>query len=106
MKPLKSLWSRMSGMNRKGDSRHLRARLESCVDTVLLLRKEVGEDEMSPEVVAQFERLRETLPHVKDGSVNEQDICRIEQITNDVLEGMRNALSRRSLSAMYDGKVH
>ncbi|GEM_PF-3556802 len=103
MKPLKFLLSRIS---RKGDSRHLRARLESCVETVLLLQKEVGEEELSPEVVAQFERLRDSLPHIKEGSVNEHDICRIEQITNDVLAGMRNVLSHKSISNMSDGKIH
>ncbi len=103
MKPIKFLLGRLG---RRRDSRHLRARLESCVETVLLLRQEVGEEQMGREVVEQFERLRQTLPHIKEGSVNEQDICRIEKITNDVLEGMRESLSARGFAGIHDGKTH
>ncbi len=103
MKPIKYLLGRLG---RKGDDRHLRVRLESCVETVLLLGREVGEEKMGRDVVAQFEKLRETLPHIKDGSVNEQDICRIEQITNNVLDGMRHVLSERSLTTIHEGKTH
>ncbi len=103
MKPIKFLLDRFG---RKSDTRHLRVRLESCVETVLLLGREVGEEKMGREVVAQFERLRETLPHIDDGSVNEQDICRIEQITNNVLDGMRHVLSKKAVTTIYEGKAH
>ncbi len=103
MKPIRFLLGRLG---RKADNRHLRVRLESCVETVLLLGREVGEENMGRDVVAQFEKLRETLPHIRDDSVNEQDICRIEQITNNVLDGMRNILSEKPLTTIHEGKTH
>jgi hypothetical protein len=81
------LWQRRS-------ARHLRLRVESCVTTVLDLDARLGEGTIEPEVIEQFERLRESLLQVTDESVNEEDIGRIEEATNELLDEIRNAYGR------------
>lgn len=103
MKPWSYLWRSFGG---RRDSRHLRARLESCVDIVLKLREGVGEGDLSSEILEQFERLRQTLPHVTDNSVDEREISRVEEITNELLLEMRGSVSKSSLHLMHEGKIH
>ena len=41
----------------KKKSRHLRLRVENCVDTILDLNERLGEGKIRPEIIKQFERL-------------------------------------------------
>jgi uncharacterized phage protein gp47/JayE len=75
----------------KRNARHLRQRVESCVTTILALDTRLGEGTIEPEVIQQFERLRESLLYVTDESVNEEDIGQIEEATNQLLDEIRNA---------------
>ena len=69
----------------KQGSRHLRLRIESCVNTILDLNAHLGEGKIKPEIIEQFERLKKSLRYVTDDSVDEKDIDRIEEATNELL---------------------
>lgn len=82
-------------------------RVESCVMTILDLNSQLGEGTIEPEVIQQFERLKESLLYVTDESANEEDIGRIEEATNQLLDEIRDAYGKeRSVSINGDCSVH
>lgn len=87
-------------------SRHFRARVESCVNTILELNNHLGEGKIRPEIIKQFLRLKESLHHVSDENVSEQDVTRIEQATNQLLEEIRTAYGDRKPLVLYEGDRH
>ncbi|WP_448382249.1 hypothetical protein [Desulfosoma sp.] len=94
---------------RGGDSqrsKHFRARVESCVNTILELNNHLGEGKIRPEVIKQFLRLKESLRHVSDENVSEQDVTRIEQATNQLLEEIRAAYGDQKPLVLHDGDRH
>lgn len=93
-------------LRQKRNSKHLRVRIESCVSTVLDLNKFLGEGKIKPEIVQQFERLKESIRYVKDDEVNEEDIHRIEQATNELLAEIRVAYEGRPIDGLHKGQTH
>ncbi len=87
-------------------SSHLRLRVESCVSTVLDLNLRLGEGKIKPEVVRQFERLRESLRLVNDDSVDETDIDRIEEATNQLLAEIRVNYGESLAGLPREGRTH
>ena len=87
-------------------SRHLRARVESCVCTVLELNDHLGEGKIRPEVIRQFERLKESLRFVADDTVDETDIDRIEEATNQLLAEVRRSYGEALTELPHDGRTH
>ncbi len=82
---------RRDGNRRRRSPRHVRLRLESCVNTILELNDKLGEGKIKSEVIRQFVRLRETITHLNDDAVAEEDINKIEQATNDLLAEIQMA---------------
>jgi cell division FtsZ-interacting protein ZapD len=93
-------------LRQKRNSKHLRTRIESCVNTVLDLNKFLGEGKIKPEILQQFERLKESLQYVKDDDVDEEDIHRIEQATNELLAEIRVAYEGKAIEYLYKGQPH
>ena len=87
-------------------SRHLRERVESCVNTVLAINERLGEGKIKPEVVHQFERLRDSLEYLNEGIVNEQEIGRIEDATNQLLEEVRAMMGDAPIGSLHEGHSH
>lgn len=71
----------------------MRLRIESCVSTILDLNQQLGEGKIKPEIIRQFERLKNTVKHLSDEKVSEEDIHKIEQATNDLLADLQVAHS-------------
>lgn len=90
----------------KQRSRHLRLRVESCVNTILDLNQRMGEGKIKPEIVQQFERLKESLPYVTDDSVDEKDIDQIEEATNQLLSELRVIYGTDNVKTLYEGQAH
>lgn len=88
------------------NSKHLRLRVESCVNTILALNESLGEGKIKPEIIQQFERLKESLQYVDDENVDERDIFRIEEATNQLLEEIRASFEDKDLSLLHDGRTH
>ena len=81
-------------------------RIESCVNIVLDLNKSLGEGKIKPEIVQQFERLKESLQHIRDDQVEEDDIHRIEQATNELLAEIRIAYEGKPIDSPNWGQTH
>lgn len=93
-------------LRQKKSSKHLRTRIESCVNTILDLNKLLGTGKIKPEVVQQFQRLKESLQYVRDDEVDEEDIDRIEQATNALLAEIRVAYGENPIESIYKGLTH
>lgn len=93
-------------LRQKHSTGHLRMRIESCVNIVLDMNKSLGEGKIKPEIVQQFERLKESLQHVRDDQVDEDDINRIEQATNELLAEIRIAYEGKPINNLYKGQTH
>ncbi len=76
------------------------------MSTVLELNRKLGEGAIKPEIIQQFERLKESLRHVNEDSVDEKDIHRIEEATNQLLEEIRASLSEDAFPSLYEGDRH
>ena len=71
------------------------------------LNDRLGEGKIKPEIVEQFERLKESLKFVTDDSVDEKDITRIEDATNQLLAEIRtNCEAERFEILLHDGHTH
>jgi len=93
-------------LERKPSPRHPRLRVESCVDTILQLDKSLGKGRIRPEVVEKFERLKESLVNVVEDKIDEKDISRIEEATNQLLAEIRVSLGVAVAQSFHDGQTH
>ena len=93
-------------LERKPSPRHPRLRVESCVDTILQLDKSLGKGKIRPEVVEKFERLKESLVNVVEDKIDEKDISRIEEATNQLLSEIRVSLGVAVAQSFHDGQTH
>jgi hypothetical protein len=86
--------------------KHLRLRVENCVLTILELNQKLGAGKIKPEIIRQFERLRESLRFVTDDTVDERDISRIEEATNQLLAQIRISYAEEDMGDLFDGHRH
>ncbi len=86
--------------------RHLRLRVESCVNTILDLHRKLGEGKIKPEIIEHFEKLKESLSYVTDDTVDETDIYRIEQATNQLLDEIRITFGDEKIGLIFDERPH
>jgi hypothetical protein len=96
------MWSPQDKPGRK----HFKLRVESCVDTILQLDKSLGKGKIRQDVVERFERLRESLENVADETIDERDISRIEEATNQLLSEIRVSLGARVSQSLHEGQKH
>lgn len=87
-------------------TKHLRLRVESCVNTILELNVRLGEGKIKPEIIQQFERLKDSLQYVRDDSVDEEDIDRIEEATNQLLAEIRTTYGETLTVPSRGGQTH
>jgi hypothetical protein len=86
--------------------RHSRRRVESCVETILQLDKSLGRGKIRADVIEKFERLKESLANVVEENIDEQDISRIEEATNQLLSEIRVSLGAEVARSFHDGQTH
>ena len=96
----------MKIFRQRASAKHLRLRVESCVNTVLDLNRRLGEGKIKPEIIQQFERLKDSLRFVTDDSVDEKDIDRIEEATNQLLAEIRLVYGEHQISELHEGHKH
>ncbi len=90
----------------KRDSRHVRIRMKSCVDTVLEINEILGDGRIKPEVIKQFESLDESILLATDETVEEQDVCKIEEATNQLMAEIRAMYGDRDICFIHEGPKH
>jgi len=93
-------------LRQKRDSKHLRLRVESCVNIILELNQQLGVGKIKPEIIEQFERLRQSLEYVTDETVDEKDIHRIEEATNQLLDEIKVIYGDSRISPSHRGQIH
>ncbi len=67
-----------------------RQRIENCIATVLELDRCLGEGQIRPEVIRQFERLKGFVKIISDETTDEKDIGKIEEATRQLLEEIKS----------------
>jgi hypothetical protein len=85
---------------------HLRLRVQSCIDIILTLDERLGEGTIRPEIIRQFQRLKEYLRYVDDEVVDEKDIDRIEIATSQLMEAIGNAFGKDQIGSIHKGRLH
>ncbi|MEN6438354.1 MAG: hypothetical protein ABFD97_07210 [Syntrophobacter sp.] len=87
-------------------SRHPRVRIENCVATILEINRNLGTGQIRPEIIRQFERLKAFVHAVSEESVDEDDIDRIEEATNQLLDEIRCNMKMREIPYHPEGPIH
>ena len=90
----------------KKKTEHIRLRVESCVDVILAIDRKLGEGKIKPEIIHQFQRLKEHIRFVDDELVDEKDIDQIETATNQLLAEISTAYGGDLIGSLYSGRMH
>jgi DNA mismatch repair ATPase MutS len=75
------------------ESRHLLARIRSCLQTILDLEERLEQIELGDELLDEFVHLKSFLQKVESLELREDDVIRIEDATANFLEELRAPLS-------------
>jgi Zn-dependent M16 (insulinase) family peptidase len=84
----------------------MRLRIESCVSIILDLNNQLGAGKIKPEIIRQFERLKDTVQHLSEDKVSEEDIHKIEQATNDLLADLQATYSEAQSPRLSPKECH
>ena len=87
-------------------SRYPRLRMQNCVSTVLEVNENLGMDRIRPEVIRQFERLMDFIGMFSEDLMDEGDIGRIEEATNQLLDEIRDTLEKLGINYHHEGPVN
>jgi hypothetical protein len=101
----KLIMQKRSRLDKTG-RKHFKLRVESCIDTILELDRNLGKGKIRKDVIERFERLRESLENVADETIDERDISKIEEATNQLLSEIRVSLGEQRSKPLRDGPRH
>ena len=87
-------------------NKHLRQRVENCIATILELDRNLGEGQIRPEIIRQFERLNSFMQILSDESANGVDIARIEAATIGLLDEIKASLERSGIDYRFRGQIN
>ena len=91
-------WSRSRGIKAENPkpgirgqrrSATYRMRVESCIETILRVNETMDLSVLDAEVVHRFQHLKTIMQEVDSSTIREQDLLRIEDATNRLLEDIR-----------------
>jgi cell division FtsZ-interacting protein ZapD len=88
------------------NTRHFRLRVESCINTILDLDQHLGEGKIKPEIIRQFQKLKEYLRYVNDESMDEKEIDRIEAATNQLMAEISSLYGKERIGNIHQGNLH
>lgn len=80
--------------------------MESCVDVILAIDSKLGEGKIKPEIVHQFQRLKEHIRFVNEELVDEKDIDQIETATNQLMAEISTVYGGDVIGSLCSGRVH
>ncbi len=90
----------------KRKTEHIRLRVESCVDVILAIDRKLGEGKIKPEIISEFQRLKEHIRFVDDELVDEKDIDRIETATNELMAEISAVYGGDVIGSLCNGRMH
>lgn len=83
-----------------------RMRVASCQQVIQDISHRLAQEETSPRIVAQLNRLQELLALIDHKSVSESDLGRLEISTNQLLRELTGLFDRGRLGPLYGGRQH
>ena len=83
-----------------------RMRVTSCQQVIQDISQRLAQEETSPRIVAQLNRLQELLALIDHKSVSESDLGRLEISTNHLLQELTGLFNRDRLGPLYGGNTN
>ncbi|RLB13107.1 MAG: hypothetical protein DRG39_00020 [Deltaproteobacteria bacterium] len=77
-------------------------RVENCIGTIIDVHKIISESPEYKGLIPQFEELRDLVEHLDMSLVQEEDVQRIEQATNSLLNELKDIFEEASLGLVYN----
>jgi len=77
------------GIREQRRSETYRLRVESCIEAILRVNETMDLSVLDAEVVQRFEHLKSVMQEVDPSTIREQDLLRIEDATNRLLQDIR-----------------
>ena len=77
-------------------------RVENCIGTIIDVHKIISKKPEYRTLISQFEELRDLLERLDMSLVQEEDVQRIEQATNSLLNELKDIFQEAKLGPVYD----
>ncbi len=77
-------------------------RVENCIGTIIDVHKIISKNPKYRSLTAQFEELKDLLDRLDMSLVREEDVQRIEQATNSLLNELKDIFKQEKLGPVYD----
>ena len=85
---------------------HRRLRVDSCQKVIHDLSLRLDEAEIHPKIIEQLRRLDELLELIDPKTVTEEDLARIEQSTNQLLNELSGLFNRQGINNLYGATLN
>jgi hypothetical protein len=99
----------MEGLNFKieSDINFNKIRIESCIGTILSIKNKIKDiKNIDPVFMFQFNRLESIIPQIKVDNINENEVEKIENATNNLFYQMKSLFKRDDEIEVYEGLKH
>ncbi|RLB08667.1 MAG: hypothetical protein DRG27_05415 [Deltaproteobacteria bacterium] len=77
-------------------------RVENCIGTIIDVHKIISQKPEYKTLISQFEELRDLLKRLDMSLVQEEDVQRIEQATNSLLNELKDIFQEAGLGPVYN----
>jgi cell fate (sporulation/competence/biofilm development) regulator YlbF (YheA/YmcA/DUF963 family) len=79
-----------------------RLRVETCIGTIIDVHKIINNNKKNQGLLSQFEDLKQAVKDLDMSLVHEEDVRRVEQATNALLEEFRTIFEEGGLGPIYN----
>ncbi len=83
-----------------------RLRVETCIGTIIDVHKIINNDKKTQGLLSQFEDLKQAVKDLDMSLVHEEDVRRVEQATNALLEEFRTIFEEGGLGPIYNLRMN
>ena len=84
----------------------LQLRLEFCLETVIQVQDALIQSESETYLSSGFDQLRKVLDKMNELNLTEEDLDRIEKVTNQLLGDLKALLAAESIPAAADQPIN
>ena len=88
------------------DTASLQRRLGSCIETIVAIQASLDESRLDPVFVGKFKQLESSLRSIEITPVSEEDVQRVEDATNILLEELRFLYTTGEPNPIHAGMLH
>jgi hypothetical protein len=90
----------------KTRARLRQVRLQNCLQTILEVHEFMGGQAIQLDIVQQLENLRDLIIHFQPELLSEQDLKKIEESTNHLLQELGKIFHLKKLGMIHSGYYH